>query len=135
MKVVIKKNNNLFINNYKIFRLNLNIKTNNRQTFMHKKLLVGRHKNHLLLFKSCYHNNFSLNNLIINQISFYILLNSNSNYYSIIKGTHFEYVYNLTYKIILNIMVKRRVKIIFANKFIVYINFFICLTKNFINKT
>ena len=134
MKIIIKNKSNLFINNYKTFYPKHKIKTNNKKNVVNNYLFISRYKNNLLLFKSCYYNHFTFNNLVANQINFYILLNNN-NHYFIVKSTHFEYVYNLTYKIILNIIVKRRVKIIFANKFIAYINLFVCLTKRFVNKT
>jgi hypothetical protein len=136
MKVVIKNsNNNLFINNYKNFYLKSSITTIAKKNFMYNSLFINPYKNYVLLFKNYYYNNFIFNSLIINQINFYTLLNNNNNYYLVIKKANFEHVYNLTYKIILNITIKRRIKMFFANNFIVYINLIICLTKKFANKT
>lgn len=135
MKVIIKNTNNLFINNYKRFHLKRNIITNNEKKNKGSYLLIKQCENHLLLFKSNYYNNFTFNYLVINRINFYALLNNNSNCYLVLRSARFEYVYNLTYKIVLNIIVKHRVKITFANKFSVYINLLICLTEKFINKT
>jgi hypothetical protein len=135
MKIIVKNgNDNLFMNNCKIFYLKQNIKIINRKNFMRNNLFVNLYNNCLLLFKNYYYNNFTFNNLIINQINLYTLLNGNNNCYLVIKNTNFEYIYNLTYKMVLSVIIKRGVKIFFTNKVIVYINLLVCLTEKFVNK-